>query len=132
MLLQTDLEFNQNQIKTHNKKYNLHMFHTKIHGGKAFAVEQKIREFKKILLKSKRFEKLKSNRITPNELIKEAAQNMNETISYKYGIAPETIEKKSLDPANGDYFREIYDFKRLKKVENYQGRNEKYNLKVDK
>ena len=57
---------------------------------------------------------------------------MNETISSKYGIAPETIEKKSLDPANGDYFREIYDFKRLKKVENYQGRNEKYNLKVDK
>ena len=53
MKLQTDLEFNQNQIKTLNKKFNVHMFHTKIRGGKAFAVEQKIREFKKILLKSK-------------------------------------------------------------------------------
>ena len=35
------------------------MFRTKIRGGKAFAAEQKIREFKKILLRSKRFEKIK-------------------------------------------------------------------------
>ena len=132
MLLQTDLEFNQNQIKSLKKKYNVHMFHPKIRGGKAFAAEQKIREFKKILLKSKRFEKLKGNRIKPNELIKKAAQNMNETISSKYDMAPEMIEQRSLDPDNGEYFREIYDFKRLKKIENNQGRNEKCNLKVDK
>ena len=31
----------------------------KVRGGKAFATEQKIREFKKIILRSKRFEKLK-------------------------------------------------------------------------
>ena len=35
------------------------MFHTKFRGGKAFAAEQRIREFKKILLRSKRFEKIK-------------------------------------------------------------------------
>ena len=35
------------------------MFHTKIRGGKAFAAEKKNREFKKILLRSKRFEKIK-------------------------------------------------------------------------
>ena len=35
------------------------MFHTEVRGGKAFAAEQKIREFKKILLRSKRFEKLR-------------------------------------------------------------------------
>ena len=35
------------------------MFHMKVRGGKAFATEQKIREFKKIILRSKRFEKLK-------------------------------------------------------------------------
>ena len=58
------------------------MFHTKVHGGKAFAAEQKIREFKKILLKSKCFEKFRKNRLKPNELIKKAAHNMNETISY--------------------------------------------------
>ena len=59
MHLQTDFEFNQNKIKTLNKKYDVEMFHTKFRGGKAFAAEQRIREFKKILLRSKRFEKIK-------------------------------------------------------------------------
>ena len=33
------------------------MFTMSLRGGKAFAAEQKIREFKKILLRSKRIEK---------------------------------------------------------------------------
>ena len=53
MRLQTDLEFKQNQIKKLNDEFDVEMFHTKVRGGKAFAAEQKIREFKKILLKSK-------------------------------------------------------------------------------
>ena len=53
MRLQTDLEFLQNEIKKLNKKYNIDMFSTKLRSGKAFATEQKIREFKKLLLKSK-------------------------------------------------------------------------------
>ena len=57
--LQTDLESNQNKIKTLNKKFDVEMFHTKIRGEKAFAAEQKIREFKEILLRSKQFEKIK-------------------------------------------------------------------------
>ena len=56
MHLQTDLEFNQNQIKKLNNDFNVEKFHTKVRGGKAFAAEQKAREFKKILLKSKWFE----------------------------------------------------------------------------
>ena len=60
--------------------------------------EQKIREFKKILLRSKRFQKFRKSRIRPNELIKKAAQNMNETISKKYQFAPETIKKRGLNP----------------------------------
>ena len=55
MRLQTDLEFQQNEIKKLNKKYNVEMFSTKVRGGKAFAAEQKIREFKKIAAKVKRF-----------------------------------------------------------------------------
>ena len=51
MRLQTDLEFLQNEIKKLNKKYNVDMFSTKLRGGKAFATKQKIREFKKLLLK---------------------------------------------------------------------------------
>ena len=67
--LQTDLEFKQNQIKILNNKFNVEMFHTKVGGGKAFATEQKIREFKKNLLRSKRFEKSSNKRIRPNDLI---------------------------------------------------------------
>ena len=49
MTLQTDLEFKQNEIKKLNEQYNVEMFHSKVRGGKAFAAEQKIREFKKLL-----------------------------------------------------------------------------------
>ena len=132
MRLQTDLEFNQNQIKKLNGEFNVEMFHTKIRGGKAFAAEQKIREFKKTLLRSKRFEKMRKNRIKPNDLIEEAAQNMNETISTKYNLPPETIEKRSLDPNDGKYFQEIYDFIRVRKIENNQKRNDKYDQKIDR
>ena len=132
MRLQTDLEFKQNEIKKLNEQYNVEMFHRKVRGGKAFAAEQKIREFKKILLKSKRSEKDKGKRIKPNDLIKKAAQNINETISTKYELVPETIEKRSLNPNDGKYFQEIYDFMRLKQIGNNQTRNEQYNEKTDK
>ena len=58
MRFQTDLEFNQNKIKELNKKFDVDMFHTRLRGGKAFAAEQKIRELKKIILRSKHFKKL--------------------------------------------------------------------------
>ena len=132
MCMKTDLEFNQNQIKKLNKDFNVEMFHTKLRGGKAFAAEQKVREFKKILLRNKRFEKLEKRKIKPNELLKKTAQNMNETISTKYGLAPETTEKRSLNPNDGKYFQEIYDFVRLRKIENNQLRNDKYDQKIDK
>ena len=45
MRLQIDLEFQQNEIKKLNQKYNAEMFSTKTRGGKAFAAEQNIREF---------------------------------------------------------------------------------------
>ena len=57
--LQTDLESNQNKIKALNKKFDVEIFHTKIRERKAFAAEQKITEFKEILLRSKWFEKIK-------------------------------------------------------------------------
>ena len=57
---------------------------------------------------------------------------MNKTISTKYGLAPENIENRSLNPKNGKYFQDIYDFVRLRKIENNQIRNDKYNQKKDK
>ena len=108
------------------------MLHTRVRGGKAFAAEHKIREFKKILLRSKCLEKDRGKRITPNDLIKKTAQNMNQTTSTKYKLAPETIEKRSLNPNDGKYFQEIYDFMRLRKIQNNQMRNDKYNQKLDR
>ena len=57
---------------------------------------------------------------------------MNETISTKYQLALKTIEKGSLNPNDGKYFQEIYDFMRIRKIENNQMRNDKYNEKIDR
>ena len=57
--LQADLEFNQNKTEQLNQKFDVEMFHMQLRRGNAFAAEQKIREFKKILLRSKHFEKMK-------------------------------------------------------------------------
>ena len=132
MTLQTDLEFKQNAIKKLNDEFNVEMFHSKVRGGKAFAAEQKIREFKKLLLKSKRFIKSKGERIRPTQLIKKAVENMNEKISTKYGVSPESIEKNTLDLEDGEFNREMYDFLRIKKVDNNNYRNKKYETKKDK
>ena len=64
------LEFNQNRIKQLNEKFNVDMYHTKIRGGNAFAAEQKIREFKKILLRSKCFEKMKKQELNQINYLK--------------------------------------------------------------
>ena len=57
---------------------------------------------------------------------------MSNVNSMKYELTPETIEKRSLDPNDGEYFQEIYDFMRLKKIGNNQLRNKKYGEKKDK
>ena len=57
---------------------------------------------------------------------------MNETVSLKYGLRPEVIEEKSLYPNNRKYFWEVYDFARLKKIEDNQLRNQKYDQKIDR
>ena len=57
---------------------------------------------------------------------------MNETILTKYQLAPETTEKRSLNSNSGKYFQEIYDFMRIKKIENNQMRNAKYDQKNDR
>ena len=72
MTLQTDQEFKQWKIYDFNKKFNLDTFTTSLKGGKAFVAEQKIREFKKSLLRSKTTEKYNKKRIKSNDLIKKS------------------------------------------------------------
>ena len=131
MRLQTDLEFKQNEILKLNNDYDVEMFHTKVRGGKAFAAEQKIGQFKKLLLKGKRLEKESKKRLKPLQLIANVTKNMNNIISTKYGMAPEVVEQKSLGK-NGSYFKEVYDFLRIRKIGTNLARNLKYDLKKDR
>ena len=128
MRLQTDLEFQQNEIKKLNKKHNIEMFSTRVRGGKAFAAEQKIREFKKLLLKTKNLYKKEKKKLKPNEIIKKVTTNMNKTKTVKYDVEPEEIEKRSLEDDN---FREKYDFYRLAKVGKHHARQLRYNKTKD-
>ena len=63
MRLQTDQEFQQNEIKKINIKYNVEMFSSRVRGGKAFAAEQKIRELKKVIFRTKNAYKLAKKKI---------------------------------------------------------------------
>ena len=93
------------------------MFSTKTRGKKAFVTEQKTRELKKILLKSKRIEKRSDNRLKSNELIKKATNNLNKKRSAKYGFTPNTVDEKSLE---NNYFTDMYDFHRLVRVKEHE------------
>ena len=57
---------------------------------------------------------------------------MNETISMKYQLALQTIEKRSLNPNGGKYFQEIYDFTRIRKIGNNEMRNNKCDQKIER
>ena len=128
MRLQTDLEFQQNEIKNLNKKYNVEMFSTRVRGGKTFAAKQKIREFKKLLLKIKAIYKKNQMKFKPIEIIKKPTANMNKTESTKYQIEPEYVERKSLEDDN---FREKFDFYRIGKVGKNNERTKRYSIKKD-
>ena len=122
--LQTDLEFQQNKIKRLNSKYNVEMFSSKTRGGKAFAAEQKIRDLKKLLLRSKNNAKRNKVRLQPVKLIQKAAINLNRTPTQKYGLEPEQVESKSLK--NKD-FKEVFDFHRLLKARKDIERRDRFN-----
>ena len=106
------------------------MFSTKIRGGKAFAAEQKIREFKKLLLKSKSLHKsASSRRLEPKKIIQRAVNKMNKIASQKHGFSPGFVEEKTL---NDEKLCEIYDFHRLVKVRKFAERYERSDIKSDR
>ena len=76
--MQTDLAFQQNQINRLNKKYNIEMFIGNIRDGKEFMLEQKIREFKKLLFLSKKLHKVTiSKRMETLKIKKKVTENLN-------------------------------------------------------
>ena len=132
MGLQTDQEFKQRKIIELHKKINVEMYSTNLRDGKAFAAEQKIRELKKTLLRSKRMKKFKGKRIKSNELIRKATFNLNNTRS---GYSPQQIEEQALDPKMRKYFQEVLIIVLIKvliKLKENRDQLERFDAKVDR
>ena len=105
-----DNEFLQIKIKYLNDKYNVTMFTTSIRGGKAFATEQKIREFKSSIAKLEVIFDKYNAKIPPTTLIRQLTENMRNVKSEKYGISHDDIEKRSL---SSERFKILFNFKRI-------------------
>ena len=71
----------------------------------------------------------KTSRLDAKKVIRNAVQNMNYTNSQKYELAPNTIEKKSLEKED---FPEIYDFHRMVKVCKSAERYNRNDVRFDK
>ena len=78
-----------------NKKINVQMFSTNVRGGIDFAEEQKIRELKKRIFWLKGMNKSNQLRVGLKKIIRKSRNNMNRTLSEKYGIELEILEKNS-------------------------------------
>ena len=93
MRFQVDNEFQQMKIKDLNDEYNAEMFTTAVHGGKAFATEQKTRKLQNWIAKT-RIAKLNAQKlkISPRKITEASTANMDLKKSIKYGLAPDEIE----------------------------------------
>ena len=119
MKLQVDQEFQQVTIKDLNKQNNVEMFSTSLRGGKAFAVEQKIRELKTRISKLNG-QKLK---ISPKKIIEISTENMNIPPSKEYGFSPEEVESRAI---KSERFRTLYNMHRIEKTGKLNMRMERY------
>ena len=109
MRLQVDNEFQQVRIKDLNDLNNVDMFTASVRGSKAFAAEQKIREFKMRIAKLY----VQELKISPAKITERSTLNMNLMKSSKYGLSLEEIEQRSLA---GEHFKTIFNMYRLKKT----------------
>ena len=114
MRLQTDQEFNQDEIKALNKKHHVEHYNTKLNEGHAVAAEQKIRELKFRLKNFKRLNKISKNVLKPNVVLKKATNNMNIQPNRKYGVPSNEVEKKSIE---SEEYKLSYDIDRIRKVD---------------
>ena len=129
MCLQTDQEFNQNEIKALNKKRDVEHYNTKLNKGHAVAAEQKIGELKFRLENCKKLSKISKNVLKPNEVLKKATNNMNIQPTRKYRVSPKEVEKKSIE---SEEYKLSYNIDRIRKVDKDVARYTRYDLKRDK
>ena len=98
------------------------MFLSSLRGGKAFTVEQKIRELKT------RIAKLHSQKLkmSPKKIIEISTTNMIFLPSKKYKFSPEEVEKKSIE---NEKFKAVYNMHRLEKTSKLNVRQDRYDKK---
>ena len=120
--LQIDNEFQQVKIKDLNNENNVEMFTSSVRSGKAFAAEQRISKLKT------RISKLNAQKfkITPTKIIQNAALNMNNMKSVRYGLSPEETGKRSLF---GERFKAVFNMHRIAKTKKLHDRLDRYDKK---
>ena len=74
---------------------------------------------------------MEAKRVKPNDVIKKAIFNLNNTRSLKYGYTPQQVENKSLHVTRGKEFQEVYNFHRLVRIKEARQRSEKYAKNLD-
>ena len=94
MRLQTDQEFNQNEIAEINKKNNVSHYNSKLKNRYAIDAEQKIQELKSHLVNFKKLSK--KRKLKPNDALKKTTNKINMLPTRKHEVPPEEVEKKSL------------------------------------
>ena len=102
------------------------MFTTSLREGKAFAVEQIIRELKSRILKLRATSDKQKAKIPTVTIIKQSTENMNNVKSEKYTTSPNVIEEKSLSSQRS---RTLFNFKRIEGSKNASDRRDKYDRK---
>ena len=122
--VQTDMEFEQNEIKRLNKNFNIEMFSSKLNDGHAFAAEQKIRSFKELLSKARNLGKRKNL----YKLIEDVTTNLNNTKTSKYSSVPNKVEKLAL---SDEHLNSLYNTLRVEKVQKDYDRRERADAKFN-
>ena len=122
--IQTDMEFEQNEIKKLNKNFNIEMFSSKLNDGHAFAAEQKIRSVKELLSKARNLGRRKNL----YKLIEDVTTNLNNTKTTKYSSVPNKVEKLAL---SDEHLNSVYNTLRIEKVQKDYDRRERADAKFN-
>lgn len=123
--IQTDMEFEQNEIKKLNKKCNIEMFSSKLNDGHAFAAEQKVRSVKELLSRGRDLGKRKNL----YKLITDVTTNLNNTKTSKYSSVPNKVEELTL---SDEHLNSLYNTLRVEKVQKDYGRKERADAEFNK
>lgn len=98
------------RIRKLNEKHIARISSSNVHGDKAFATEQKIRQFKKLLFATTCLDKQNGNQTHANKPLTKETEKFKQDQKCKNDTVPEEIRAKELA---SEEFRQEYRFQRL-------------------